>query len=77
MNNAAIYMGVQISKRVLSFPLNKYPEVKLLDHVVVLSFFMLFSFFFLGTSIVEFFCNGCANLYFQQCSGITYILSVG
>ena len=46
MNNAAIYMGVQISKRVLSFPLNKYPEVKLLDHVVVLSFFTLFSFFF-------------------------------
>ena len=35
-------MGVQISKRVLSFPLNKYPEVKLLDHVVVLSFWPFF-----------------------------------
>ena len=44
VNNAAINMGVCVSrylfKAVISFPLNKYPEVKLLDHAVVL--FLIF-----------------------------------
>ena len=40
VNNAAMNMGVQISFRVFSFSSDKYPEVELLDHMVVL--FLIF-----------------------------------
>ena len=36
VNNAAMNMGVQISEIVISFPLDTYPEVGLLNHMVVL-----------------------------------------
>ena len=49
-NNATMNIGVQISFQVVFlFPLNPYPEVKLLDHMVVL--FLIF-FFFWRTSVV-------------------------
>ena len=49
VNNAVMNMAVQyLFELVFSFPLNKYPEVELLDHMVVL--FLTF----LGTSILLF-----------------------
>ena len=40
VNNSTVNMGVHISFRVFLFSSDKYPEVELLDHMVVL--FLIF-----------------------------------
>lgn len=55
VSNAAVNMGLQVSL-VISFPLNMYPRVRLLGHLVVLLLILW------GTV----FHNGYSNLYFHQ-----------
>lgn len=54
VNNAALYVGVQISEILISILLHQYPEVGLLGHVVVLQ--------------DRDFCLSCSLLY-PQCLG--------
>ena len=64
INSTIVHGGANISSRVISFPLDTYPKVELLDHMVVQFFF-----FFLRNLHTVF--HNCTNFH-SQCTRVPF-----